>query len=341
MITKEKAGNFNGNDVYLFTLDNSKGLVAEIYNYGCIIRSLKVNSRDIVLGRETFEDYLDNDGYLGAAIGRNSNRIENAEFVLNDVTYTLAKNDNGNNLHGGIFGFNRKVWDVETVDTDEPKLIFSTVSPDGEEGFPGTLSAKITYTITKDNSLKIEYEATTDKDTVYNPTNHSYFNLDGHSSGTIYNQSISVNADFYTPNTDMCFPCGEVLAVKGTPFDLNKKTKFDDAIHSEHSQIAMFGGIDHNFVINGSGFRKAAEASSSDDSITMEVFTDRPGIQIYTSNMLDKGCYKGGAEYGRHSAFCMETQFFPNAMAVPHFESPVLKAGDKFTSVTEYKFTIK
>ena len=339
MITKDIVANHNGKEVALFTIDNGTGLVAEIFNYGGIIKSLKINGRDIVLGRDTFDDYLDNDGYLGAAIGRYGNRIQNAEFELNGNVCKLAKNDNGNNLHGGNVGFDKKVWNAEVV--DELKLVLSLESPDGEEGFPGNLLATITYTITKDNTLRIEYTAETDKDTIYNPTNHSYFNLDGHASGTIYNQSVMINADFYTPNTDECIPCGEIHSVNGTPFDLNTKTKFSDVLHSDFEQIRKFEGFDHNFVLKGRGFRKIAEATSSDESITMETYTDLPGVQLYTANALDEGTYKEGAKYGQHSAFCLETQFFPNSPNFSHFAAPVVKKGERFYSVTEYKFIIK
>ncbi|MBS7297496.1 MAG: galactose mutarotase [Eubacteriales bacterium] len=341
MINKTTITDYNGKEVALFMLDNQNGLVAEIFNYGGIIKSLKVNGRDVVLGRNTFEDYLDNNGYLGAAIGRYGNRIQNSEFELNGKVYKLAKNDNENNLHGGNAGFDKKVWFADAIDADEPKLILKVESPDGEEGFPGNLLATITYTVTKNNSLKIEYTAQTDKDTIYNPTNHSYFNLDGHSSGAIYTQSVMINADFYTPNTDECIPCGEIRSVKDTPFDLNTKTKFSDVLHSDFEQIKKFEGFDHNFVLKGRGFRKIAEATSSDESITMETYTDLPGVQLYTANALEAGNYKEGATYGQHNAFCLETQFFPNSPNFSHFAAPIVKKDDKFYSVTEYKFIIK
>lgn len=341
MIKKNTITNYNGKEVSLFTLDNGKGLIAEIFNYGGIIKSLTVNGRDVVLGRDTFEDYLDNDGYLGAAIGRYGNRIKNCEFCLNGKVYRLNKNDNANNHHGGIVGFDKKVWEAEISDSDEPSITLSLESPDDEEGFPGNLKAKITYTLTKENSLKIENSATSDKDTIYNPTNHSYFNLDGHSSGVIYNQSVMLNADFYTPNTDESIPSGEIHKVKDTPFDLTVKTMFGNVLNSEFEQIKMFDGFDHNFVLKGEGFRKIGEATSSDETITMEVYTDLPGVQLYTANALNEGTYKNGKKYGKHNAFCLETQFFPNSPNFSHFATPLLKNDEIMYTATEYKFITK
>lgn len=233
------------------------------------------------------------------------------------------------------------MWEAEISDSDEPSITLSLESPDGEEGFPGNLKAKITYTLTKENSLKIEYSATSDKDTIYNPTNHSYFNLDGHNSGVIYNQSVMLNADFYTPNTDECVPSGEIHKVKDTPFDLTEKTMFGNVLNSEFEQVRIFGGFDHNFVLRGEGFRKIGEAMSSDKTITMEVYTDLPGVQLYTANVLNEGTYKNGEKYGKHNAFCLETQFFPNSPNFSHFATPLLKNDEIMYTATEYKFITK
>ena len=341
MIKKVKAGVVNGSEISLYTLDNGRGFTAEIYNYGGIIRNLAINGRDIVLGREAFEDYLNNDGYLGAAIGRHANRIKNSRFVLNGKEYTVGANENDNSLHGGVVGFDKYVWNAEEIDGAEPALMLSIESPDGDEGFPGNLSLKMTYTLTAENSFKIHYEAVCDKDTVLNLTNHSYFNLDGHNSGTVYNQTLWLNSEFYTPNNDECMPYGEILSVKGTPFDFTTAKKIGQDISSDYEQTKMFGGYDHNFALCGRGFRKVAALTSSDGTIEMDTYTDLPGIQVYSANCLEAGCYKGGASYGKHNAVCLETQFFPNSMDNSHFIAPVLKAGDKFDSVTEYKFIIK
>ncbi len=337
MIKKESFGYVNEKEVYLYTLDNGKGLKAEITNFGGIIKSLYVNGKDVVLGRDTLEEYLDNDGYFGALIGRNSNRIHNAEFTLNGKTYTLAKNGGNNNLHGGNVGFDKKIWCAEEIDGSEPKLVLTLLSKDGEEGFPGNAEIKVTYTLTQENGLNIHYEAICDKDTVMNLTNHSYFNLNGHNSGVIDNQTLQVFSHFFTPNTDECMPNGEILSVKGTPFDLRDPKPFNDAFNSDCEQITKFLGFDHNFVLDGKGFRKIAEAKG--DEITMEVYSDTVGAQIYTGNFInDSKICKDGAVYGKHHAFCVETQFYPNSMEFVHFPSPVLKAGEKYDSMTEYKF---
>lgn len=339
MITKDFWGTHDGKEVYLYTLDNECGLSVQITNLGGTIKSIFYKNTDVVLGRDSLEEYLDNDGYIGALIGRNSNRIKNSEFELNGKTYKLYPNDEENNLHGGKIGYDSRVWDSETVDLAEPALILTLHSPDGEEGFPGNADIKVTYTVTKENSLKLHYEAFCDEDTVMNLTNHAYFNLNGHDSGVIDNQTIMVDASFYTPNTDECMPYGEILSVDGTVFDLREPKRFADIFADKHEQIKMFGGFDHNFCLNGRGFRKVSELYGDKTGIKMETYTDLPGIQVYCSNSLknDRIC-KGGVIYDIHHAVCLETQVFPNATSLPHFPSPFLKKGEKYDTVTEYKF---
>ncbi len=224
-------------------------------------------------------------------------------------------------------------------DTAEPALILTLHSPDGEEGFPGNADIKVTYTVTKENSLKIHYEATCDQDTIMNLTNHAYFNLNGHESGAIDNHTLCMDSSFYTPNTDECMPYGEILAVDGTAFDFRTPTPLGAAFASECEQIKMFDGIDHNFCLNGRGFRKVATLCGDKTGIVMETYTDLPAVQIYTGNNLkgDRVC-KNGATYNMHGAICLETQVFPNAMTLSHFPSPILKKGEKYDTVTEYKF---
>lgn len=337
-ITKTKVGQLNGADISLYTLDNGRGLSAEIYDFGGIIRSLKIAGRDVVLGRNTIEDYFQNDGYLGAAVGRNANRIKNAQFTLNGVEYKLAKNNGNNNLHGGNNGFSSKLWRGEIIDSAEPALALYLESADMEEGFPGNLSLCMTYTLTAENSLKINYSATTDADTVFNPTNHSYFNLDGHNSGKIYDHTMQINADFFTPGNEDCTPTGEIRTIHGTPFDFTSPKKLGEDINSDYKDIAMYGGFDHNFVPRGRGFRKVCSLTSSDSKLTMHTFTDMPGIMVYSANVLDEGSYKDGAKYGKHTAVCLETQFFPDNVNISHFPSSTLAKGEKFNSTTEYKF---
>ncbi len=343
MITKKEFGKTENGSVISFTLDNGNGLSAEILNLGGIIRRLVFNGTDVVLGREDVDAYVNGNGYFGALIGRNSNRIENSEFELNGKTYKLAVNDHEvNNLHGGLKGFNSKIWTAEIIDKEEPQLVLSTVSPDGEEGFPGNVNVKVTYTLTKDNSIKIHYEGTTDADTVLNMTNHSYFNLNGHNSGNIKNHTLTLDCSFYTPNTEICVPYGEVLSVSGTPFDFTKGKVVGEEIESDYPQLKMFKGYDHNLVINGTGYRKFAELTGDITGITMEAYTDLPAVQLYTGNYTeaDTPC-KDGAEYQMYQALCLETQVFPNALKYSHFPSPILKKGEKYDTTTEYKFTIK
>ena len=342
MISSKFFGKSSAGEVNAYTLDNGKGLVAEILDLGGIIRRIVFDGTDVVLGRETAEGCLMGGGYLGAAVGRNSNRIEGCEFELNGKVYKLEANDAGrdNNLHGGPIGYSKKVWNAETVDGEEPKLILTLISPDGDQGFPGNAEVKVTYTLTKENSIKIHYEATCDADTVFNMTNHSYFNMNGHTSGPVTSQKLWMNCDFFTPNTDACVADGSVLSVKDTPFDFTTKKEVGKDINDPCFQIQNFKGYDHNFVINGRGFRKFAELTGDKTGITMECFTDTPAVQLYTGNYLktDVPC-KDGAEYGQYGGLCLETRVFPNALKYAHYPSPIVKKGEKYDSVTEYKFT--
>ena len=335
----EKIADYKGKEIHLYTLDNNKGLSVQILNYGGIIKKLVYKGVDIVLGRDTFEEYLNNEGYFGAIIGRNSNRIENSEFELNGKTYKLNSNDGENNLHGGKNGFDKKVWDVDIIDGEEPSLVLSAVSPDGEEGFPGEVKVTVTYTLTRDNSIKIHYEGETDADTILNMTNHSYFNMNGHSSGSIEGHTLWIDSDFYTPNTGECMPSGEILSVTGTPFDFRTNETLGERVESNHSQISMFKGFDHNIVLNGRGYRKVACLTGEKSGISMEVYTDRSGVQLYTGNMMDETrVCKDKMIYGKHSGLCLETQSFPNNMKYPHFPNSVLRKNEKYDTVTTYKF---
>ena len=340
-ISKRSFGFVNGKEVFAFTLENASGkLKTEIITYGGIIRTLVYNGVDVVLGRDTMEEYLNNSGYYGALIGRNSNRIYNGEFELNGKVYTLAKNDNGvSNLHGGVEGFNSKVWDAKAIDEDEPKLVLTLNSPDGEEGFPGNVSIKVTYTITNDNSIKIRYEGTTDADTIINMTNHTYFNLNGHNSGTVDGHKLTMYSSFYTPNTVQCMPYGEIHSVEGTPFDMRNSLVLSEGFSSDFEQIKMFGGYDHNFILDGTGYRKYAVATGDKSGITMECYTDLPGVQLYSGNVIEpERVCKDGAVYDVHHAFCLETQKFPNSTSYPFFPTVVVRKGEKYDTTSEYKF---
>lgn len=346
IVKTEFGTRISGEKVYCYKLDNGNGLSAEILNLGGIIKNVYVKNAegknvDVVLGRNSLEEYENNDGYLGAAIGRHANRIGKAEFELNGRVYCVGANENGNSLHGGVVGFDKRVWSVEEVDGEEPSLVMSLVAEDGEEGFPGKLDVQMTYTLTKNNSLKIHYIAESNKDTICNLTNHSYFNLNGHESGEICNQILQMNASFFTPNTDECMPNGEVWSVEGTPFDFRTPKAIGRDIDADYEQIKMFGGYDHNIIIDGRGFRSFAKAEGLETGITMEVKSDLPSVQLYTANCLDEGVYKNGEKYGKHNAFCLETQYFPNSLANSHFPNPILKKGEKYDTVTEYIFGLK
>ena len=342
MITKKVFAKSENGQVDSYILDAGNGLSAEILTLGGIIRKLVFNGTDVVLGRDELDAYIGDGAYLGALVGRNSNRISGCRYELNGKTYTLAANDSGrdNNLHGGVYGFTSKIWEATAVDSDEPQLILKTTATDGEEGFPGNCEVTVTYTLTHENSLKIHYEGTADADTIMNMTNHSYFNLNGHKSGKILSHKLWLNCDFFTPNAPYCAPDGTVLSVSGTPFDFTTAKEVGKEIFTDIPQLSMFRGYDHNFVINGTGFRKFATLEG--EKIIMDCYTDQPGVQFYAGNYLDseRNC-KDGAAYSPNDGLCLETQAFPDAMKFSHFPSIVLKKGDKYDTVTEYKFISK
>ncbi len=340
MIQKQYYGEARGQEVFLYTMDNGCGLSAEILSYGGIIKNLVYRGVDVSLGRDTMEQYLENEGCLGVLVGRNSNRLENSEFTLNGKTYQLANNDGRNNLHGGAVDcFMKKVWDCEMADEEEPKLILSLHSPDGEEGFPGNADVKVTYTLTKDNQFRIDYHGVCDADTLMNLTQHCYFNLNGHDSGTVDGHTLQLDADFYTPNNDECMPYGEILSVDGTVFDLRKPRQMKEVFASREEQITMFDGFDHNFCLNGRGFRKVGSFVGDQTEIAMEIYTDLPGVQIYSGNCIHtEDVYKDGNSYAVHQGVCFETQAFPNAMKHAHFPSIILKQGETYQTTTAYKF---
>lgn len=332
-----------GIDVYLYTIENSSGMKAEITNYGGIVVSLHVPGKDgkladVVLGCDNLEDY-DNAPYFGCIVGRHANRIEDAVFELNGKEYRLAKNAGKNHLHGGIKGFNRVVWDVVEHSINTLKLHYLSV--DGEEGYPGNLDVTVTYTITDDNGLFIDYKAKTDTDTVVNLTNHSYFNLSGHGSGNILKHELKINADKFTVNNEESIPTGEIISVEGTALDFRDFRPIEPGIFSDDIHIKYGNGYDQNFVLNVSGNEPefAAEVFDPASGRRMKVYTTKPGVQLYTGNYLtNKIIGKGGIRYNKWSGLCLETQFFPNAMKHKHFPSPVLKAGDLYHHITIYKF---
>lgn len=335
-----------GLDVDIYTLTNSKGMIAEITNYGGIIVSLHVPDRsgkpeDITLGFDSLEGYLGKHPYFGAIIGRHANRIENAAFTLHGIEYPLYKNDGNNHLHGGLKGFDKVVWQGEVISREGSESLQLTYrSADMEEGYPGNLDVTVTYTLTDDNALVIDYAAVSDKDTVVNLTNHAYFNLAGHASGDILKHQVKIEADRFTAINSECIPTGDVRAVAGTPMDFTSFRSVEPGIVSGDGQIANGKGYDHNWVLNVSGKKpeKAAEVYEPESGRIMEVYTTKPGIQFYSGNFLDGVVGKGGAVYQTRNGLCLETQYFPNAMKHTHFPSPVLKAGEQYKHTTIYKF---
>lgn len=350
-ITKKFYGKTDsGAEVNIYTLTNSKGMKAEIINYGGIVVSLKVPDRqgqieDVVLGHDKLEEYFVNKPYFGAIIGRFANRIENGNFEINGIEYKIAKNDGENHLHGGMIGFDKVVWDAEIVEKEGiPALELVYLSKDGEEGYPGNLRVKVTYSLTEDNALKIDYYGISDKDTVINLTNHSYFNLSGQGSGDILNHQVMINGDSFTVNDQYSIPTGEIRNVKGTPMDLTKLTKVGENIDIDYEQLVYGKGYDHNWVLSkeGNSCEKAAEVYDSKSGRVMEVYTTKPGIQFYSGNFIEASeVGKGGASYDKRGGLCLETQYFPNSIKHKHFPSPILRAGEEYKHCTIYKFLVR
>ena len=331
-----------GEAVTEFCLANDAGMSVTILDYGCTITKISVPDKagrvfDVTLGYDTLAEYEESNAYFGAVVGRVANRIAGAQFELGGAVYKLAKNNGNNHLHGGDRGFDKFVWASEA---GGDKLIFTRTSPDGEENYPGTLNVRVTYGLTQDNRLTIEYEAVSDEDTVLNLTNHAYFNLNGHASGDILGHRLRINAENYTESTAELLTTGKIIPAAGTPFDFTTEKAIGRDITMDDIQLQFAGGYDHNWVLSGND-SAAAVLYSPDSGIEMAVFTSMPGIQVYTSNTLSPRGGKGSAKYSRHSAICLETQFFPNAVNHKHFPSPVLKKGEKFSHTTEYCFGIR
>jgi len=330
--------------VDLFTLKNDNGLVAQITNYGGRVVNLWTpdrngNFEDIVLGYEKIEDYLNsNEIYFGALIGRYGNRIANGKFSLNGTEYKLAKNNGKNHLHGGINGFNNVVWEAKQINTQTLELIY--FSPDMEEGYPGNLTIKVLYTLTDNNELKIEYWASTDQTTPINLTHHSFFNLHGAGKGSINDHILQINADRYTPVDSGLIPTGEIASVKNTPMDFTQATAIGSRIDSDFDQLQYGLGYDHNWVLNTNEKNElAARISESKSGRIIEVFTNEPGLQFYGGNFLngqDVGKY--GLAYEHRSAFCLETQHFPDSPNHDNFPTTVVNPGEDYYSICIYKF---
>jgi aldose 1-epimerase len=334
----------DGQTVELYTLTNNKGMVAKVMTYGAIITELEVPDRhgknaNIVLGFKDLKDYLERNPFFGAVAGRYANRIAKGQFTLDGKTYHLFVNNGPNSLHGGKKGFDKKVWKAEPKEMpDGPSVALTYVSPDGEEGYPGTLTTTCTYTLGNDNSFKYEFVATTDKPTVVNLANHSYFNLAGEGSGTVLDQIMQINADRYTAVDSTLIPTGEIKRVKGTPLDFTTP----HAIGERINQIGEIGGYDHNYILNAPGPTPGLAARMKDPKSgrVMEVLTTQPGVQFYSAIHLGGNLVgPSGKKYVKYGAFCLETQHYPDSPNHPEFPSTVLRPGEKYDQITVFKFS--
>ena len=347
-VTKENFGKTSeGQNVDIYTLTNRRGAEVKITNYGGIITSLKVPDRqgkrdDIVLGFDNLDAYLKGSPYFGAIIGRYANRIAKGRFTLNGHQYTLAVNNGENHLHGGIKGFDKVVWTARPLKVPNGAALRLTyLSKDAEEGYPGNLSVRVIYTLTNVNELKIEYWATTDKDTVINLTSHSYFNLAGQGIGDILNHQLLINARRFTATDAGSIPTGELKSVKGTPFDFTSAFRIGERINDDDQQLKFAKGYDHNFVLNGrmGTLRQTAVVYEPTSGRSMEIWTTEPGIQFYTGNFLDGTLTgKDGKVYQQRYGFCLETQHFPDSPNHPSFPTAVLRRGQQYHTITIHRF---
>lgn len=348
-IKKEKFGMVDGKQADLYTLENARGMVVKITNYGGIIQTLTAPDRngkyeDVVLGYDRLQQYVDNSPYFGAIIGRYGNRIAKGRFTLNGVEYKLATNNGPNSLHGGIKGFDKRVWKAKPFETDSTVgLELTYLSKDGEEGYPGNLNVKVVYTLNNKNELKMEYWATTDKPTPVNLTNHSYFNFTGCKTN-IYGHKLWINADHFLPVDSTLIPTGEIRPVKGTPFDFTKPTEIGARINEDNVQLKYGHGYDHNWVLNNwdRTVKKQISVYEPTTGRYMEIFTDQPGVQFYSGNFLNGSIIgKHGIAYKHRYALVLETQHFPDSPNHPNFPSTILNPGETYHTVTILKFSAK
>lgn len=341
----------NGSEIFIFTLTHPDGSEVKITNFGAAIVSVKVPDNkgvieDVVLGFDTIEDYENIRGFYGAIVGRYGNRIAKGKFTLEGVEYTLAINDGENHLHGGIMGFDRVPWTIATFSTDENSagVRFSYLSKDGEEGYPGNMRTEVTYSFTLEHEVVIDYQITTDKATVKNVTNHSYFNLSGNLKSDILNHKLMLNAEKYTPVVKGLIPTGDYSSVEDTPMDFRKSFPIGARINEDNEQLKFGFGYDHNWILNGpeGEMKLAALVYEPVSGRLMQVFTTEPGIQFYSGNFMD-GSHAGhsGRIYNYRYAMCLETQHFPDSPNHNNFPSTELRAGEKYTSKTIYKFSVK
>lgn len=338
-ITKE------GETAHRFLLVNSRGMCAEVSDFGALVLSVYVldrygRNRDVVLGYDKLSDYYEQETGFGAYIGRNANRIAGAEVTIAGTKYLLDKNDHGNNLHSGFNRSHDKLYKAKSGQSEEGRFVeMERYSPHLEQGFPGNLKQIIRYTLTDKNEFIIDYEMLCDMDTVINPTNHSYFNLDGHNSGTILKHDMEIYSQHILETDKEMIPTGQMIDVAGTPFDFRKRKQIGKDIGADNPQLKNAGGYDHNYIFpDDRKLRKVAKLYASESGIRMDVFSDLCGLQVYTGNFLNGQKGKDGAVYNKHSGVCFETQFFPNSCNEPAFPSCILPAYKMFKSRTVYKF---
>lgn len=344
-ITQRPFGHLGNRQVDLFTLRNGNGIQVEITNYGGIIVSLLAPDRhgqlaDIVLGFDTLEQYIASNPYFGALVGRYANRIGGAAFIVDGIRYTLAKNNGPNHLHGGLTGFDRVIWQPQIVQGDEGEALQLTYhSRDGEEGYPGNLTAIVVYTLTADNALQIDYSAVTDAPTIVNLTNHTYFNLVG--SGPILDHVVWIDADGFTPTNASLIPTGELRPVAGTPMDFRRPMPIGARIDEPYEPLQLADGYDHNWILNHAAGELALSASVYEPATgrQVEVFTTQPGVQFYSGNFLTTMSGKGGQTYHRRYGLCLETQHFPDSPNHAHFPPVILRPGERYTTSTRFKFS--
>ena len=347
-VTSGPYGEFEGQPVTLFTLTNVDGMVAEIIDYGGIVVSLKTPDRegkldDVVLGYDNFSGYLNDKAYLGAVAGRYANRIAKGKFSIDGQEFQLATNNGPNHLHGGVRGFDKRLWTATaTIDGGQPQLKLEYLSADGEEGYPGNLQVTVTYTLTEKNELRIQYHATTDKPTLCNLTHHSYWNLGGSASKSILDHQLRFHCDKFTPTDDTSIPTGELREVKGTPFDFTTSHAIGHRIEADNPQLKLGHGYDHNFVINGEAatLRPVARVYEEKTGRAMELLTTDVGVQFYTGNFLDGSVIgRHGQPFTRRSGICLECQRFPDSPNQTNFPSAVLRPGEVYEKTTVYRFS--
>lgn len=338
-----------GEPVKIFHLENQSGAYAEVLQYGAILVKLCVPDRDgkltdVVLGYDDLAEYQKNGCFFGACIGRSGNRIAGAGFLLDGREVILAKNEGENNLHSGPDGFEKKLWEVRHIDQDDNSVTLGRISPDRENGFPGEFNICVTYEFTEENAIRIVYSGVSDKTTIANMTNHSYFNLSGEGSGNVLDQYLSIHAQSYTPVGEGSIPLGENVPVEGTPMDFRREKQIGQDIEADFEQLKITGGYDHNYVTDGytkAEIREIACARSEKTGIFMEALTDCPCVQFYAGNFIENENGKNGHIYQKRDGFCLETQVEPNAVNVENFHSPILEKGERYYSETVYRFSVK